>query len=153
MINDIAYKILNPQVHSKHPEKRCVSREFRMIWERKTEKEGHTCKLCWLSFLMATTTGSPLGVMGLILPLYTDPKPPSPIFNILLKPFVASTSSWREKALKFCSFSLYNSGILLEGNELDGLKPCSLADLLDFSPWFNSGADFDIPLDFDFPLG
>lgn len=112
-----------------------------------------TCKLCWLSFLMATTTGSSLIVVGLTLPLYTDPKPPSPIFNILLKPFVASISSWREKTLKLCSFSLYNSGILLDGNEFDGLKPFLVAELLDLSPWFNSGADLDILLDLDFPFG
>jgi hypothetical protein len=88
------------------------------------EDKNGTCKLCGFNFFMATEIGLPLPFLGLIVPLYTLPKPPSPTFCNLLKPFVESLSSWNEKAIKFCSFSLNNSGMLLgEGNELEDLVP------------------------------
>lgn len=76
-------------------------------------------------------------------PLYTLPKPPSPIFNILLKFLVASLSSERVKTLKFCSLSLYISGMLraddTEPVDLVTLSPSGLPLLL--LSLLNSGAD------------
>ena len=65
-----------------------------------------------LSLLIATMVSSPWSPSSLIFPLYTLPKPPSPILSDLLNPFVAILSSSRVKALRLCSFSLYNSGML-----------------------------------------
>lgn len=93
---------------------------------------------------MATKIGLPLPFLGLIVPLYTLPKPPSPTFCDLLKPFVESLSSWNGKAIKFCSFSLYNSGMLFgEGNELEDFVPRSKAEVRESLLFLNSGADFD----------
>lgn len=102
---------------------------------------------------MATTVGSPRPSGGLIVPLYTLPKPPSPIFSNLLKPFVASLSSWKLKTLKLCSLSLYNSGMLLgDGNELDDLLARVIAEVSDLFWLFSSGAEFDPLLSLDLSL-
>ena len=102
---------------------------------------------------MATTVGSPRPSGGLIVPLYTLQKPPSPIFSNLLKPFVASLSSWKLKTLKLCSFSLYNSGMLLgDGNELDDLLARVIAVVSDLFWLCSSGAEFDPLLFLDLSL-
>lgn len=93
---------------------------------------------------MATTIGSPRPFGGLIVPLYTLPNPPSPIFSSLWKPFVASLSSSYWKTLKLCSFSLYNSGMLRgDCNESNDLVPRVTAELSDLFWFCSSGADLD----------
>lgn len=108
----------------------------------------YTCKPRVLSFFIATRIGSaPSSGSGLIVPLYTFPKPPSPILSILLKPCVAFTISCKVKILKLCSFSLYNSFMLLgDGSELgeDLLAPLLPTWFLFFLRFGNSGSDFDL---------
>lgn len=81
---------------------------------------------------------------GLIEPLYTTPKPPSPILSNLLKLLVASLSSNRENTLKLCSLSLYISGMPL-GDDIepvDLVTPRSSPEFCGFLVFLNSGADF-----------
>lgn len=114
-------------------------------------KYNNTCSPCVLSFLMATTVGGPTPPSaGLIEPLYTLPKPPSPILSRRLKLLVASLSSMREKTLRLPSLSLYISGMLRADG--DGREPVDLtARLLLLAPELlslllvvvpNSGAEF-----------